>query len=86
MFSRCRDEYAKKYKLEDENEIEKFDDYSSMLASLYAGEVDAMFTSSSYVSMFSSTTGYENIASDTKVIISKNKKMKKSATSDNETA
>ena len=45
-----------------------------------------MFVSGSYVSMFSGITGYENIENDTKVIISKDKKMKKSDTSSVETA
>ena len=79
-------EIIKENNLNDDNDMESYDDYSSMLASLYAGEIDAMFTSSSYVSMFSGITGYEDIESDTKVIISKDKKMKKSDTSKNETA
>ena len=73
-------------KLEDENEIKKYDDYHTMIADMYADELDAMFVSSSYVSMFSSITGYENIETDTKVIISKDKKMKKSDTSESELA
>ena len=72
--------------LEDENEIKEYDDYTSMLVDLYAEELDAMFVSDSYVSMFSGITGYENIATDTKVIISKDKKMRKSTTSKIETA
>ena len=72
--------------LNDTNEIKKYDDYSTMLVDMYAGELDAMFTSSSYVSMFSNITGYEDIETDTKVIISKDKKMKKADTSSQETA
>ena len=72
--------------LEDENEIKKYDDYTSMLVDMYADELDAMFVSDHYVSMFSGITGYENISTDTKVIISKDKKMKKAATSKFETA
>ncbi len=64
-------------KLEDENEIIEYEDYSSMLTDMYAEELDMMFISSSYVSMFSNITGYEDIETDTKVIISKEKKMKK---------
>ena len=79
-------EIIKDNKLQDDNEIVEYNDYTSMLADLYANEIDAMFTSSSYASLFSSITGYENIATDTKVIISKDKKMKKSATSKSETA
>jgi len=72
--------------LEDENEIVKYDDYHTMLADMYASDLDAMFVSSSYVSMFSGITGYENIENDTKVIISKDKEMKKSDTSESELA
>ena len=79
-------EIIKENNLNDENEIKEYDDYSSMLVELYAGEIDAIFTSDNYVSMFSSVTGYENIETDTKVIISKDKKMKKSDTSTTETA
>ncbi len=57
-----------------------------MLVDMYANELDAMFTSDHYVSMFSGITGYENIATDTKVITSKDKTMKKAATSKIETA
>lgn len=79
-------EIIKENKLNDENEIKTYDEYTSMLVDMYANELDAMFVSGSYVSMFSGITGYENIESDTKVIISKDKKMKKSATSSIETA
>ena len=73
-------------KLEDDNTIKKYDDYTSMLVDMYADELDAMFVSDSYVSMFSGITGFENISTDTKVITSKEKKMKKSATSKFETS
>lgn len=79
-------EIIKEHKLNDENQIIEYDDYTSMLVDLYASEIDAMFVSSSYGEMFSSITGYENIKTDTKVIISKNKEMKKAATSVIETA
>ena len=79
-------EIIRENKLQDENEIKKYDDYTSMLVDLYANELDAMFVSGSYVSMFSGITGYENIEIDTKVITIKDKKMKKAATSSIETA
>ncbi len=79
-------EIIQENKLEDDNEIQEYDDYTSMLVDLYANELDAMFVSDHYVSMFSGITGYENIATDTKVIIKKDKKMKKSSTSSVETA
>ena len=71
-------------KLEDDNEIKKYDDYSTMLVDLYAGEVDAVFITDNYVDMFSNITGYEDVATDTRIIISKDKKMKKSDTSEEE--
>ncbi len=74
-------EIIKEYKLQDENEIKEYEDYTSMLVDMYANELGGMFVSDSYVSMFSGITGYENISTDTKVIISKDKEMKKSITS-----
>ncbi len=71
-------------KLQDDNEIKKYGDYSSMLVDLYAGEVDAIFITDNYVDMFSNVTGYEDVANDTKIILSKSKKMKKSDTSEQE--
>ena len=79
-------EIIKEHNLEDENEIKKYDDYTSMLVDMYGEELDGMFVSDHYVSMFSGITGYENISTDTKVIISKDKKMKKAATSIFETS
>lgn len=79
-------EIIKENKLNDENEIKSYDDYTSMLVDMYSNELDAMFVSGSYVSMFSGITGYENIESDTKVITSKDKKMQKKLTSSVETA
>lgn len=77
-------EMIKENKLEDDNEIKKYDDYSTMLVDLYAGEVDAIFITDNYVDMFSGVTGYEDVGTDTKIILSKDKKMKKSDTSDEE--
>lgn len=79
-------EMINKYKLQDSNEIVDYDDYTSMLADLYAKDIDGMFIPSGYVSMFSSITGYENIETDTKVIGKQSKKMKKAATSKVETS
>ena len=79
-------EMIKKYKLQDNNEIKDYDDYTSMLADLYAKELNAMFVPSGYVSMFSNITGYENIETDTKVIGKASKTMKKAKVSTVETA
>lgn len=76
----------KENKLEDDNEILSYDDYSSMLADLYSGKIDGMFIPSTYVSMFSNISGYEDISSQTKVIAQESKKMKKAAVSKVEAA
>ena len=70
--------------LNDDNEMKEYDDYSSMIADLYAGEIDATFITNGYISLFSEITGYENIATDTKIIYSKDKKMRKTDTSTSE--
>lgn len=79
-------EIIKENNLQDDNEIVEYDDYTTMLVDMYSDELGAMFVSDSYVSMFSGITGYENIETDTKVIIKKEKEMKKAATSKIETA
>ena len=70
-------EVIKEKKLEDYNNIKKYNNYSSMIADLYSGDVDAIFISSNYVSMFTSIEAYQNIESDTKVVYEQEKKMKK---------
>ena len=55
-----------------------------MLVDLYAGDVDAIFITDNYVDMFASVSGYEDVGTDTKIILSKDKKMKKSDTSEQE--
>ena len=79
-------EIIKENNLDDDNELKKYDDYSSMLVDLYAGEVDAIFITDNYVDMFSGITGYEDVKTDTRIILSKDKKMKKADTSDQELA
>ena len=79
-------EIVSEHNLNDENQLVKYSDYSTMVVDLYADEIDAMLISSNYVEMFEVITGYENIATDTKVIISKDKDMKKTETSEKEIA
>ena len=79
-------EIIKENKLNDDNEIVKYDDYSSMITDLYVGEIDAIFLPTSYVETFSLMSGYENIENDTRIIISKEKQMRESETSSVETA
>ncbi len=79
-------EIIRENKLQDDNEIKEYDDYTTMLVDLYNKELDAMFVGDSYQSMFSGITGYENVGMDTKVITKKDKEMKKIETSEIETA
>ena len=79
-------EIIKEHKLNDTNEVKEYEDYTSMLVDLYSKDLDAMFVTDGYVSLFSGITGYENVQNETKVIISKEKKMKKATTSKIETA
>ncbi len=50
-----------------------YENYNEMLNDLYDKKIDAMFVSSSYVSLFVNEEGFENIATETKVIKEKNK-------------
>ena len=74
-------EIIKENKLYDDNELVDYGDYQSMITDLYAKEIDAVILPTDYASMFKTITGYENIESDTKIVLTKEKKMKKSATS-----
>ena len=78
-------EIIKEHNLHDENEIKNYDDYTSMIADLYDGQIDAIFVPDNYKSMFTGINTFENIDTDTKVVISKSKKMLKSDTSKSET-
>ena len=57
-----------------------------MIADLYDGTIDAMFITTNYPSLFQSIETYQNIATDTKIIYTKEKKMLKSSTSKRENA
>lgn len=77
-------EIVKDKDLKKEN-LTSYDSFTEMLNDLYNGEIDLMFAPSSYVSMFASEDGYENIASQTKVIYEKSKKAQKIKSSSNKT-
>lgn len=79
-------EIIKEHKLHDNNDITEYESYTEMIADLYTKDIDAIFISTDYPSMYSNIAGYENIKDETKIIVSKEKKMKKSDTSDEETA
>ncbi len=72
--------------LKDNNEIVDYEDYFSMMADLYEGEIDALFAPTDYPSMFTSIETYENITDETKIILTQEKKMKKASTSNRETS
>ena len=79
-------EIIKENKLEDENTIVYYDSYQEMMAELYSNELDALFITSNYESIFNTIEVYENIKQDTKVIISKTKKVKKTESSSRESS
>ncbi len=79
-------EIIKKEKLQDENDIVNYDSYTEMIADLYTSDVDAIFLATDYPSIYSSIAGYEEIGTETKIIISKEKEMLKSETSTKETS
>ena len=69
-------EIIKNNKLNEKNSIVEYDDFSSMIRDLYDQEVDAIFLSTNYVTMFQGIADFSSIADDTKVIYSQEKKMK----------
>ncbi|MBR2827819.1 MAG: LCP family protein, partial [Bacilli bacterium] len=74
------------YKLEDDNEIVPYNDYTTMVVDLYEGDLDSLFITDGYASMFTEISGYEDISSKTKVLFSQSKKMRKKDTSKEEVA
>lgn len=78
-------EILKENKLHDTNDIVEYDSYTEMITDLYSNDVDAIFLSSEYQSIYSGIPGYENIGTETKVIITKEKEMQKSKVSKIET-
>ena len=79
------EEIIKSNKLEDNNKIVKYESYTEMISDLYSGDVDAIFLTSDYSTVYSSISGYENIGTETKVITKKEKRLLKSSTSKTET-
>ena len=72
--------------LDDTNDIENYDDYFSLVADLYEGTIDAVFVPTDYKSMFISMEAYQNIEAETKILITKEMKLRKTNTSKRETA
>lgn len=73
-------EMVKNNKLDNDNEIVKYEDLFSMLEDLYKKKIDMMFISSNFNSMFSTTEGYENIKNEIKIIDSSKKTLNKEDT------
>lgn len=63
----------KSKKLKDNNEIVSYSSFTSMIGSLYEGEVDAIFISNNYTTMFSQIEDYKDISIETKVIYKQSK-------------
>lgn len=63
--------------------IKSYDSFINMLSDLYDSKIDAILISSSYVSMFSTEEGFEQIGKETKVIDSITKKEEKKVIADN---
>lgn len=78
-------EIIKDNKLYDDNEIIDYGDYQSMIADLYVKSIDAVILPTNYPAMFATISGYEEIGTDTKIIATKEKEMKKTETSEVET-
>ena len=64
-------------KLEKDNEIVSYDDLLVMLRDLYEEKIDLIFISSNYELMFKNTEGFEDIHNQTKVILEKDKTIRK---------
>lgn len=64
-------------KLENDNKIVSYNDLLVMLKDLYDGKIDLMFVSSNYDVMFQNAEGFENISNDVKVVLEKDKTIKK---------
>ena len=51
-----------------DNDTTEYTDYIKMIGDLYSGNIDAIFVPGNYVTLFKNEDGFENIASDTKII------------------
>lgn len=69
-------EIMKKNKSISNNKVVYYDDYITMLNSLYEKEIEYIFLPSGYVVMFESLDGYENIGKETKILESLDKDVK----------
>lgn len=58
-----------------DNDTTEYTDYIKMIGDLYNGNIEAIFVPGNYVTLFKNENGFENIASDTKVIYEYSEKM-----------
>ena len=58
-----------------DNDTTEYTDYIKMIGDLYNGNIDAIFVPGNYVTLFKNENGFENIASDTKIIYEYSEKM-----------
>ena len=71
------DEIIKDNNLKNNNTFLEYEDFLPMINDLYDKKIDALFIKTEFQSQFNSIDKYENIENDTKIIITKNKKMEK---------
>jgi len=64
-------------KLKENNQLEEYNDFVTMLTDLYSKKIDYAIVSSSYVSTFVSVDGFENIADETINVLTKEKTVSK---------
>lgn len=65
------------YNLDKSNEIVKYETVGEVIKALYDKEISYALVTSTYVSMFVNSDGYQNIKTDTKTIFTKTKTTKK---------
>lgn len=58
-----------------DNDTAEYADYIKMIGDLYSGNIEAIFVPGNYVTLFKNEDGFENIASDTKIIYEYSEKM-----------
>jgi len=73
-------EMIEEEELENDNQLVSYDDLLVMLKDLYEGNIDLMFVSSNYDVMFQNAEGFENISNDVRVVLEKDKTIKKEIT------
>ena len=74
-----------KYEIQEDN-LNEYDDFISMLRDLYDGEIDQAFVSGSYVDNFQTMERFENISIETVVIDKYSKTMKKKTSKQTKTS